>query len=105
VYLNETPHTTVNLGPVDLKKKPTSPVQPSGWYEQEEVQRREVSDFKIDVRSLCVEAAQEYDVKLRLQYETVFGQSLYVMGNIPELGQWKELVCPMTWTKGHYWET
>lgn len=33
------------------------------------------------------------------------GQSLYVMGNIKELGAWNEFVCPMQWTEGHIWIT
>lgn len=33
------------------------------------------------------------------------GQSLYVMGSIKELGEWKEFVCPLSWTEGHVWVT
>lgn len=42
---------------------------------------------------------------LKVAYETILGQALYVMGNIEELGGWEEFVCPMTWTEGHIWVT
>ena len=52
-----------------------------------------------------VEQASEYRLTLKVGYETVVGQSLYVMGSIPELGSWTEFACPMTWTDGHVWVT
>lgn len=52
-----------------------------------------------------VERASEYKVTLKVPYETIIGQSLFVMGSIPELGNWTEFVCPMTWTEGHIWVT
>jgi len=51
------------------------------------------------------EEAAQYEVVFRVRYETIVGQSLYVMGSIPELGSWKEFVCPLTWSEGHFWQT
>ena len=31
------------------------------------------------------------------------GQSLCIIGNIPELGNWKEYKANMKWTEGHVW--
>jgi hypothetical protein len=44
-------------------------------------------------------------VTLKVRYETKLGQCLYVMGSIPELGEWKEYLCQMTWTDDHIWVT
>lgn len=27
------------------------------------------------------------------------------MGDIPELGKWSNLICPLTWTEGNNWTT
>jgi len=42
---------------------------------------------------------------LKVRYETMLGQSLFVMGSVPELGEWKEYKCAMTWTDDHVWVT
>lgn len=42
---------------------------------------------------------------LKVRYETKLGQRLYVMGSIPELGNWKQFSCPMEWTEDHVWMT
>lgn len=52
-----------------------------------------------------VERASEYKVNFKVRYETIIGQSVYVMGSIKELGEWNEFVCPLTWTEGHIWVT
>ena len=33
--------------------------------------------------------------------ETKFGEEVYIMGSIEELGTWKDLKCRFTWTEGH----
>ncbi len=34
------------------------------------------------------------------------GESLAVLGNIPQLGNWKkEIIYPLKWTSGHIWES
>ncbi len=40
-----------------------------------------------------------------IQYQTNFGESIFILGSIPELGNWRQLVCQMTWTEGHHWKT
>ena len=44
-----------------------------------------------------------YKVELSVRYETKLGQELFVVGSIPELGNWEEFTCKMTWTEGHVW--
>lgn len=44
-----------------------------------------------------------YQVHLDIFFETVPGQSIVVLGSIPELGMWKERKCHMKWTDGHIW--
>lgn len=41
---------------------------------------------------------------LRVPYKTDFGQSLCVVGNIEELGNWKQYNARMKWTEGHVWQ-
>jgi hypothetical protein len=37
-------------------------------------------------------------------YQTIPGESICVIGSIPELGGWKELKCHLRWTEGHVWQ-
>ena len=46
-----------------------------------------------------------YHLDLRVYYKTTFGESICVVGSIPELGNWKEFKCHMKWTEGHIWVT
>lgn len=45
-----------------------------------------------------------YNIKFQIKYETAPGQDIYILGSIPELGNWKELKCKLKWTSGHIWE-
>lgn len=42
-------------------------------------------------------------MKLSVKYETKMGQSIAVLGSIPELGNWTEVKVNMKWTTGHEW--
>jgi len=44
-----------------------------------------------------------YHVELRVQKALESGQTLCVLGSIPELGEWKELKCRMKCTSNNYW--
>jgi hypothetical protein len=44
-----------------------------------------------------------YNVTMRIRYETALGESLCVIGDLEELGQWKTFKCMMRWTEGHVW--
>ena len=44
-----------------------------------------------------------YKVTFKVKKETQPGQSLCIVGDIPELGQWQKFNCCMTWTEGHVW--
>jgi hypothetical protein len=44
-----------------------------------------------------------YKLTLRIKYQTNLGESLCVVGNIEELGNWKNFNCKMSWTEGHVW--
>ena len=46
---------------------------------------------------------QIYSVNLKIFYETIPGESICVLGSIPELGNWKEYKAHMKWTEGHIW--
>lgn len=48
--------------------------------------------------------AQLYHVNFKVYYQTIPGESLCVLGSIPELGSWKELKCHLKWTEGHIWQ-
>ena len=42
-------------------------------------------------------------MKLRVHKKCEYGQSLCVLGSIPELGKWVESKCHLKWTEGNYW--
>ena len=46
-----------------------------------------------------------YALNLKIFFETVPGESLCVLGSIPELGSWKKIMCHLKWTDGHIWVT
>ena len=39
----------------------------------------------------------------KIKFETQLGESLCVIGEIEELGSWKNFVGKMKWTEGHIW--
>lgn len=45
----------------------------------------------------------DYNLTLRIKYETNLGESMSIIGDIEELGNWKNFKCHMTWTEGHVW--
>ena len=45
----------------------------------------------------------KFKVTFRLHYETVPGEDLFVVGNIPELGTIEERRHSLKWTEGHIW--
>lgn len=48
----------------------------------------------------------EYHLDLSVEYTTVPGQYVHVIGSIPELGNWQdESICKLQWTEGHIWKT
>jgi len=47
----------------------------------------------------------KYALTLKIYYKTVPGESICVLGSIPELGLWKDIVCHLKWTEGHIWVT
>ena len=48
-------------------------------------------------------STEKYQLTLRIKYQTNLGESLCVVGDIEELGNWKTFNCHMTWTEGHIW--
>jgi hypothetical protein len=48
-------------------------------------------------------ALPKWAVQFKITYKTIPGEDLHVLGSIPELGNWKEVKCPLKWTEGHVW--
>lgn len=44
-----------------------------------------------------------YYLTLKIKYQTRIGESLCVVGDIEELGSWKNFMGKMRWTAGHIW--
>ena len=49
--------------------------------------------------------AGKYAVTFSIGYETTFGEELWVLGSIPELGEWKEYKYKLFWGDNHCWQT
>jgi len=45
-----------------------------------------------------------YEVKIRIHYITTIAEELYILGNIEELGSWKDLTCKMEHKGNYVWE-
>lgn len=46
-----------------------------------------------------------YALHFSIFYETTVGESLAVVGNLAELGAWKDIKCHLVWTEGHIWRS
>lgn len=46
-----------------------------------------------------------YALHFSIFYETIVGESISVVGNLPELGLWVEYKCHLQWTEGHIWKS
>lgn len=46
-----------------------------------------------------------YALHFAIYYETIVGESIAVVGNLEELGKWKEYKCHLIWTEGHIWRS
>ena len=46
-----------------------------------------------------------HSLTLKVFYQTIPGESICVVGSIPELGNWKTHKCHLKWTAGHIWVT
>jgi hypothetical protein len=46
-----------------------------------------------------------YQVTFRVQIKVNFGETICVLGSIPELGKWKEFKYHLQWTEGDVWES
>lgn len=46
-----------------------------------------------------------FELQLKIHYETKLGQYLAILGDIDELGSWKEVKIILKWTEGHIWVT
>jgi hypothetical protein len=47
----------------------------------------------------------KYAVNFSIFYETKFGEEVWVLGSIKELGQWKEYKIKLFWGDNHCWCT
>ena len=48
-------------------------------------------------------AAGMQQVNFTCHKETITGQIIFIVGNIPEFGNWKEFKAKMKWGSGHHW--
>jgi hypothetical protein len=46
----------------------------------------------------------KYSIKFSIKYQTSPGQNIYILGNINELGKWKENKLKLKWNEGHIWK-
>ena len=44
-----------------------------------------------------------FNLTMRIKYQTNMGESLCVIGDIEELGAWKNFKSRMKWSEGHVW--
>lgn len=49
-------------------------------------------------------SSNEYEVVFKIKYLTEFGENLFVIGDVPQLGTKTAMEkYPLTWTDGHIW--
>ena len=42
-------------------------------------------------------------VNFEIEYKTSYGQTLFIMGDIGEMGHWKHLLLELKWSEGNIW--
>lgn len=57
------------------------------------------------VPTVAITATGKYALHLSVLYETIFGESISVLGSVEELGKWKEYKINLSWTEGNVWVT
>lgn len=89
---------------------PVSPIQEARDRYRSSNRAPEIRDDLtegITIESILDPTAKEqpgaYQLTLRVKYQTNLGESLCVVGDIAELGNWKNFNCRMSWTEGHIW--
>jgi len=50
------------------------------------------------------EKTYEYTLKFSMKYQTLPGQNIYILGNLDNLGNWKNKIFKLKWTNGHIWK-
>jgi hypothetical protein len=48
--------------------------------------------------------SDDYTIKFSIKYSTQPGENIYIVGNLKELGNWKENKFKLKWTEGHIWK-
>lgn len=66
-------------------------------------------NFLLDDLSDDDDFEEDYDanacnLRFRVQHKTKYGQQLCVIGDIPELGSWKDALGKMHWSNDHIWK-
>ena len=59
------------------------------------------------VQKFSVSQNKEYHIHFRVHKKLPPGQSIHILGGIPELGMWDKtkIYCRMKWTEGDFWVT
>ena len=63
----------------------------AGQWQSKQALVKKMNDFK-------------YAVNFEIYFKTKPGQEIYVLGSIPELGEWKTGILKLYWTEGHIWK-
>lgn len=99
----------------DLKRNAISFIPPSQYPQRKTMnpaKQRKIQEETDFTKGITIESildpnfAQEktsYYLTLRIKYQTALGESLCVVGEIEELGSWKNFDAKMKWTEGHIW--
>jgi len=69
-----------------------------------DLKKNKEQGITIRKNSLSVVDSDTYEVKLRIHYITTIDEDLYILGNIVELGSWKEMTCKMEHKGNYVWE-
>ena len=101
----ELKYTSPIRTPVKVKSPSKAPIYNADipTYKAEVGSPKIFPKIKVESPRVPKSTNQYYSLMLRIFYETIPGESICVVGSIPELGLWKELKAHMTWTEGHIW--
>ena len=96
---------------MDFRKMPTASFVSQGSVDTEEglalmagQQSIKSSFSSSQTDNSTGDLVKDYFLTLKVTYETKMGQSIGILGSIPQLGCWNtDNILKMTWSEGHVW--
>lgn len=93
--------------PKEWLKTPSASATSSSFREEKSPEKGGAhSDCSEELRNVEIKdlAAGMQQINFTCHKQTVTGEIVFIVGSIPEFGNWTEFKAKMTWCNGHHWK-